>query len=264
MSAASLALRTFAARLRLPHTWVDADSVEGEAIMRAIDVGGGDLPAVVTPSRLLRNATPGELSEHLGLSYKRSSDKPVDLVVVGAGPAGLAAALYGASEGLETVLLDAVGPGGQAAASSRIENYLGFPSGLSGSDLTARAAVQALKFGAQRRSTATGSSCASSCATAPRSPPARRSSRPGPATDRYRLIAGSSSSAPASSTPRPSSRPVPARASPSRSSAARTPRVRRCSTWPPTTATSRSSSADPTCARRCRPTSSTACSRIRG
>jgi thioredoxin reductase (NADPH) len=149
MSSASLALRTYAARLRLPHTWVDADSVEGEALMRAISVGGADLPAVVTPQRLLRRATPGELAEQLGLSYRRAPDKPVDLTVIGAGPAGLAAALYGASEGLATVLLDAVGPGGQAAASSRIENYLGFPSGLSGSDLTARAAVQAMKFGAQ-------------------------------------------------------------------------------------------------------------------
>ena len=73
----------------------------------------------------------------------------VDLAVIGAGPAGLAAAVYGASEGLSTVVLDRAGPGGQAAASSRIENYLGFPSGLSGGELTGRAAVQALKFGAQ-------------------------------------------------------------------------------------------------------------------
>jgi thioredoxin reductase (NADPH) len=149
MSSASLALRTYAARLRLPHMWFDADSVEGQSLMRAISVDGSDLPAVVTPRGVLRTATPGELAEMVGLSYKRASDKPVDLTVIGAGPAGLAAGLYGASEGLDTVLLDAVGPGGQAAASSRIENYLGFPSGLSGADLTARAAVQALKFGAQ-------------------------------------------------------------------------------------------------------------------
>jgi hypothetical protein len=74
---------------------------------------------------------------------------PVDVTIVGAGPAGLAAAVYGASEGLDTVLLDAVGTGGQAAASSRIENYFGFPFGLSGADLTGRAVLQALKFGAQ-------------------------------------------------------------------------------------------------------------------
>jgi len=98
---------------------------------------------------VLRRVTPGRLAEVLGLSYHRGTDKPVDLAVVGAGPAGLAAALYGASEGLATVVLDAVGPGGQAAASSRIENYLGFPSGISGADLTGRAALQSLKFGAQ-------------------------------------------------------------------------------------------------------------------
>src|SRR6202012_3733632 len=93
--------------------------------------------------------TPGALAQQLNLSYHRSSKKPVDVTIVGAGPAGLAAAVYGASEGLQTVLLDAVGTGGQAAASSRIENYLGFPSGLSGADLTGRASVQAFKFGAQ-------------------------------------------------------------------------------------------------------------------
>jgi thioredoxin reductase (NADPH) len=149
MSASALALRTYAARQRLPHLWFDSDNVAGQALMNAVDLGPSDLPAVLTPDRILRRATPGEFAEHLGLSYKRAADRPVDLTVIGAGPAGLAAALYGASEGLATVLLDAVGTGGQAAASSRIENYLGFPSGLSGADLTGRAAVQALKFGAQ-------------------------------------------------------------------------------------------------------------------
>ena len=117
--------------------------------MTATGLAVADLPAVLTPDTVLRRVTPGRLAEILGLSYHRGPDKPVDLAVVGAGPAGLAAALYGASEGLATVLLDTVGPGGQAAASSRIENYLGFPSGISGADLTGRAALQALKFGAQ-------------------------------------------------------------------------------------------------------------------
>ena len=108
-----------------------------------------DLPAVVMPGTTLKHATPGALAEKLGLSYRRSSTKPVDVTIVGAGPAGLAAAVYGASEGLDTVLLDAVGTGGQAAASSRIENYFGFPFGLSGADLTGLAVLQALKFGAQ-------------------------------------------------------------------------------------------------------------------
>ena len=82
------------------------------------------LPAVVMPGATLKQATPGGLAEKLGLSYRRSSTKPVDVTIVGAGPARLAAAVYGASEGLDTVLLDAVSTGGQAAASSRIENYL--------------------------------------------------------------------------------------------------------------------------------------------
>jgi thioredoxin reductase (NADPH) len=142
-------LRTYAARQLLPHLWFDSDTVAGQALMSAASLPSSDLPAVLTPATVLRRATPGELAEHLGLSYRRSADKPVDLTVIGAGPAGLAAAMYGASEGLATVLLDAVGTGGQAAASSRIENYLGFPSGVSGADLTGRAALQSLKFGAE-------------------------------------------------------------------------------------------------------------------
>jgi thioredoxin reductase (NADPH) len=149
LSAGALALRTYAARQRLPHLWFDSETVEGKALMSAAGLTLADLPAVLTPSRVLRNATPGELAEHLGLSYHRSADKGVDLAVVGGGPAGLAAAVYGASEGLQTILIDAIATGGQAAASSRIENYLGFPSGVSGAELTGRASVQALKFGAE-------------------------------------------------------------------------------------------------------------------
>jgi thioredoxin reductase (NADPH) len=149
LSAGTLALRTYAARQSLPHLWFDSDLAEGKAVMTAVGLQSSDLPAILTPAKLLTRATPGELAELLGLSYHRSADKPVDLTVIGAGPAGLAAAVYGASEGLATVLLDAVGTGGQAAASSRIENYLGFPSGLSGQELANRATVQALKFGAE-------------------------------------------------------------------------------------------------------------------
>jgi thioredoxin reductase (NADPH) len=148
-SASGLALRTYAARQHLIHVWFDADSPAGEALMVSAGLTEGDLPAVVMPGATLKRATPGTLAQKLNLSYHRSSRKPVDVTIVGAGPAGLAAAVYGASEGLETVLLDAVGTGGQAAASSRIENYLGFPFGLSGADLTGRAVLQALKFGAQ-------------------------------------------------------------------------------------------------------------------
>ena len=150
MDSASLALRTYAARRRLPHLWFDADSVAGHSLMRAASLTSADLPAALMPDRVLTRATPGELAETLGLSYRGiDGGGAVDLTVVGAGPAGLAAAVYGASEGLTTVLLDAVGPGGQAATSSRIENYLGFPSGISGAELAERAETQALKFGAR-------------------------------------------------------------------------------------------------------------------
>src|SRR3984885_5697132 len=148
-SASGLALRTYAARQRLIHVWFDAGSPAGEALMGSSGLTEDDLPAVVMPSVTLKRATPGTLGRVLNLTYHRSSKKPVDVAIVGAGPAGLAAAVYGASEGLDTVLLDSVGTGGQAAASSRIENYLGFPFGLSGADLTGRAVLQALKFGAQ-------------------------------------------------------------------------------------------------------------------
>jgi len=148
-SAPALALRTYAARQRLIHLWFDADTPAGRAMMESSGLTKDDLPAVVMPGTTLKRATPGRLAEKLGLSYRRSSTKPVDVTIVGAGPAGLAAAVYGASEGLDTMLLDAVGTGGQAAASSRIENYFGFPFGLSGADLTGRAVLQALKFGAQ-------------------------------------------------------------------------------------------------------------------
>ncbi len=146
-SSEALALRTFVARRRLPHIWLEADSLAGRALMHSTELGAGDLPAVLSPDRVLRRATPSSLADLVGLVHRPVQGTVADLVVIGSGPAGLAAAVYGASEGLDTVLVDAVGPGGQAAASSRIENYLGFPSGISGEDLTQRAILQALKFG---------------------------------------------------------------------------------------------------------------------
>src|ERR1700730_10004211 len=149
LSADSLALRTFAARQRLAHLWLDADSAAGRALAESAQITAADLPAVITGHQVLRRATTGQMAQALGLAYRHTGTTPVNLTVIGSGPAGLGAAVYSASEGLDTVVLDAVGVGGQAAASARIENYLGFPSGLSGQELTQRAALQAMKFGAQ-------------------------------------------------------------------------------------------------------------------
>ncbi len=146
---ASMALREYAARTRLPHHWLDADAdTDVAALLERLGVTAADLPIAITPRGLLKRATPGDLAFDLGLTADSLPDRCFDLVVVGAGPAGLAAAVYGASEGLRTLTVDAVSIGGQAATSSRIENYLGFPTGISGQDLTARASIQALKFGA--------------------------------------------------------------------------------------------------------------------
>jgi thioredoxin reductase (NADPH) len=149
LSADALALRSYVARQQMPHRWVEIETPAGEALARAVGAPAGELPIVITPTAVLRNATPATLADHLGLSAQPLANEVLDLVVIGAGPAGLAAGVYGASEGLRTLLLDSVAAGGQAAASSRIENYLGFTSGISGEELTARAAVQAQKFGAQ-------------------------------------------------------------------------------------------------------------------
>ncbi|HTT87960.1 MAG TPA: FAD-dependent oxidoreductase [Acidimicrobiales bacterium] len=148
VSAPTLALRNWAARLRLPHAWVDADLEEGRALSQLLKASADDLPIVVTPTKVLLKATPGLLAEELGLVYREVPGRVFDLVVVGGGPAGLAAAVYGASEGLDTVLVESNSPGGQAGATTRIENYLGFPRGVSGQDLTAKALLQAVKFGA--------------------------------------------------------------------------------------------------------------------
>jgi thioredoxin reductase (NADPH) len=149
LSPASHGLRTWAARQHLPHVWLEYETPEGQTLATALSVATADLPVVVTPTAVLRRATAGDLAENIGLSYQAVPGAEHDLVVVGAGPGGLAAAVYGASEGLSTMLLEAVSVGGQAAASSRIENYLGFPFGLTGELLASRAELQAHKFGAR-------------------------------------------------------------------------------------------------------------------
>jgi thioredoxin reductase (NADPH) len=141
------------ARNRLASRWLELEgSPEAEAMLRELDVPVEDLPIVVVPGGpLLRNPGSRELLGALGMSGPGATDltEVCDLLVVGAGPGGLAAAVYGASEGMATILAEDTALGGQAGTSSRIENYLGFPAGLSGEELAARAALQAQKFGAR-------------------------------------------------------------------------------------------------------------------
>jgi thioredoxin reductase (NADPH) len=142
-------IREFFDKNRVPHTWIDSDEPEGAAALEVLKVTHDQLP-FVTCNRGTRSPRPTvtRLAECLGLK-RAISTEPFDLVIVGAGPAGLAAAVYGASEGLSTIVLDRFGPGGQAGTSSRIENYMGFPAGLSGAVLAERGYFQALKFGAE-------------------------------------------------------------------------------------------------------------------
>ena len=143
-------LRDFASRNRLPHRCIDLETdVEAERTLHRLGIGPRDTPLVVWRDHLLRNPSNAELASMIGLPVPSDDPSTCDLLVVGAGPAGLAAGVYGASEGLRTLVLDAVAAGGQAATSSRIENYLGFPAGISGGELAERAVVQADKFGAR-------------------------------------------------------------------------------------------------------------------
>ena len=146
---ASMRLREYAERNRLPHQWIDADHDDGVAtLLEHLGVTAADLPIAITTRGVLKRATPGEVASQLGLTADALPERCYDVVVVGAGPSGLAASVYAASEGLSTLTVDMTAVGGQAATSSRIENYLGFPTGISGQDLASRAAIQAQKFGA--------------------------------------------------------------------------------------------------------------------
>jgi thioredoxin reductase (NADPH) len=143
-------LRDFLARNRVPGRWLDVER-DGEAreLLTIADVPEERLPVVLMEDgSVLEQPTVLELAERLGVAGRPASDH-YDLVIVGGGPAGLAAAVYGASEGLRTVMVESEAPGGQAGQSSRIENYLGFPAGLSGADLARRATSQARRLGAE-------------------------------------------------------------------------------------------------------------------
>ena len=150
-SANTLRLREFLTRNGHPHTYVDLDSdTTSQELLDRFDLKIDEIPVVLCSGKaVLRNPTTQQLAECLGLSGTVDESRIRDVVIVGAGPAGLAAAVYAASEGLDAVVIEADFPGGQAGSSSKIENYLGFPTGVSGLDLTRRAVVQAEKFGAQ-------------------------------------------------------------------------------------------------------------------
>jgi thioredoxin reductase (NADPH) len=143
-------VRDFLSRNQVPYVWLDPErDAEAVELMRTAKLDGTKMPALLfSDGTSLVQPTQMQLAERVGLSTHAAKDF-YDLVVVGAGPAGLAAAVYGASEGLRTLVVEPEAPGGQAGASSRIENYLGFPSGLSGADLARRAYVQATRFGAE-------------------------------------------------------------------------------------------------------------------
>ena len=143
-------IRDFAARNRLPYRWLDLEAdPSAEAVAAQFGVPPQDTPLVIVHGRLLRNPSNAELAAAIGLPAPSEPQASCDLLVVGSGPAGLSAAVYGASEGMRVIALDGTAAGGQAGTSSRIENYLGFPSGISGAELAERAQLQAQKFGAR-------------------------------------------------------------------------------------------------------------------
>ncbi|HEX4486219.1 MAG TPA: FAD-dependent oxidoreductase [Terriglobales bacterium] len=149
----SYELRDFLARNHIPYQWIDVEATsndpETKRLMDALGDEGSNLPVVLFPDGAkLLDAAPGEVAQRVGLRTRAQTDF-YDLAIIGGGPAGLAAAVYGASEGLKTVMIEREAPGGQAGMSSRIENYLGFPTGLSGADLARRAVVQAQRFGVE-------------------------------------------------------------------------------------------------------------------
>src|SRR6185369_15715436 len=143
-------LREFAARNRLPHKWIDLErDKHAERLLQRFGVSPQDTPVVIWGGEVLRNPTNTELARRVGLPVPDTVPDESDVVVVGAGPAGLGAAVYAASDGLTTAAMERIATGGQAGTSSRIENYLGFPGGISGADLAERAVLQAGKFGAR-------------------------------------------------------------------------------------------------------------------
>ena len=150
-SANTTRLREFLGRNGHPYTYLDLDvDSASQALLDRFEIGIGEIPIVIcNGQKVLRNPSTLEVADCLGLNDNLDDSLLRDVIIVGAGPAGLAAAVYAASEGLEPLLIESQAPGGQAGSSSRIENYLGFPTGVSGQELASSAATQALKFGAK-------------------------------------------------------------------------------------------------------------------
>ena len=143
-------LREFLRRNRMPYQWLDLEQdEEAAALLDALSIAPEETPVVLAAGGVLRDPTNAELAGMLGLSARGAPPALCDVIIVGGGPAGLAAAVYGASEGLDTQLIEKLAFGGQASTSARIENYLGFPTGISGNELAERATLQARRFGAR-------------------------------------------------------------------------------------------------------------------
>src|SRR5262249_30223928 len=134
-----------------PYSYIDLDrETDVQGLLDHLHISMNDVPVVICRDTLvLRNPSNRQIADCLGFNQAVDQTQVRDLLIVGAGPSGLAAAVYGASEGLDVLVVETYSPGGQAGSSSRIENYLGFPSGISGNELAARAYTQAQKFGAQ-------------------------------------------------------------------------------------------------------------------
>jgi thioredoxin reductase (NADPH) len=146
----ALRVQRFLARNGYPYRFIDPESDSAAAVLvKSFNLTASDLPVVISGTTAYRNPSIAELADALGITEQLDADKIFDVAVVGAGPAGLATAVYASSEGLSTVVIEGNAPGGQAGTSSRIENYLGFPSGISGMELASRAQAQAQKFGAR-------------------------------------------------------------------------------------------------------------------
>lgn len=147
----TLRIREFLSRNAHPYNYVDLDTDKtSQALLDRFEVKTGDIPVVIcNGNTVLRNPTPQQVADCLGFNASIDTSQVRDLVIVGAGPSGLAAAVYAASEGLDALVIETEAPGGQAGSSSKIENYLGFPTGVSGQELAARSIAQAQKFGAK-------------------------------------------------------------------------------------------------------------------